>query len=478
MIRTLVATLAVATCAFGGMAAGLYIGGDTDQETSFARLHTSVTPTLDGNVSIFVPLVDWRVGLLRHAAPADVSIELRGVDRTRVGAGLSSSDAANASLETIRVESTRVVERAIRRGVLAAGIGGLAGSVIGGLLVTTMFLRRRWFLGALVVGATITVVVVGGSARTLASLDERDFQPSAASGNAEELPYVLRFAQQLLYVGDDYERHYATALASVENLVEFSGSGSGATIDRSVFVVSDIHDNVFVLDALDELAGDDTVFALGDFVQVGAAIEERTAPRIAELGGSVVAISGNHDSTDYMEQLAKAGATVLAEDRDDDADDVTDIDGLRVAAWPDPLERQPGAGGAHVLRVYDEAYEEQVADFIEWFDALEEWPDVVLVHQHGFAHRLANHHARSGDPRRLQLFTGHDHRAHVEQEDNWLIVDGGTLGAGGFAAIGEQDASFARVHFSGAQVSAVDIVSVEPLTGRASAERTRITPAS
>ncbi|MCW2959843.1 MAG: metallophosphoesterase [Thermoleophilia bacterium] len=473
--RYLLSLLVIATLTVAGMAAGLMVGGTSERETSFARLQTSVVPSLRGHVTVFVPLVDWKVGLLDHPAPVDLHIELRGLNRDSVGVGLSSSGTATQSLTTIRRDSTAALEAAVRRAMVAAGIGGLVGAIVAGLLLAAITLRRRWTWVAPLVGAAITVLFVGTSTYVLSGLDHGDVVPVSSGENAEELPYVMRFAQQLLYVGDEYEQHYATALASVENLVEFSGSttATGGS-ERSAFVVSDIHDNVFVLDALDDLAGDDTVFAVGDFVQVGAEVEERTAAKIAGLGGRVVAVSGNHDSASYMEELAEAGATVLGADRDDDSDDVTEVDGLAVAAWPDPLERRDGSNGDHKLRVYGEEYDAQVDDFIAWFDELEEWPDLVLVHQHGLAHRLAKRHRESGDPRRLQILTGHDHVPHVDDDGTTLIIDGGTLGAGGFAAIGEQDASFARIHFRGAAIVAVDVVSVEPLTGRASAERVRV----
>ncbi|MCW2972044.1 MAG: metallophosphoesterase, partial [Thermoleophilia bacterium] len=262
-------------------------------------------------------------------------------------------------------------------------------------------------------------------------------------------------------------------LDSVGNLVAFAdddgatfGPGS-PTKQHSMYLVSDIHDNVFVLDAFDRFAGDDIVFADGDFGQVGARVEERTAPKIARLGGKVIAVSGNHDSYTFMESLADAGATVLE-------DASVNVDGLRVAGYVDPLQTRPGDTGTHVLRVYGDEYEQQVDDFITWFDDLDEWPDAVLVHQHGFGHRLARALKARGETRALIILVGHDHEAHVEQVGASTIVDGGTLGAGGPFAIGSQTASFAKLNLRGTKLVSVDLVSIDPLSGDADAKRTVI----
>ncbi|MCW2950174.1 MAG: hypothetical protein JWN41_1187, partial [Thermoleophilia bacterium] len=199
--------------------------------------------------------------------------------------------------------------------------------------------------------------------------------------------------------------------------------------------------------------------------QVGARVEQQTAPRIAKLGRRVVAVSGNHDSTSYMRALTRAGATVLD-------DESAIVDRLRVSGYSDPLESKSVDDGSHVLSVRGAAYTKQVDDFIAWFDALDTWPDVVLVHQHGFALRLARELVRRHNTRPLTLLVGHDHVPKVERVGRAILVDGGTLGAGGPFAIGSQSASFAKLNFRGNTLVSVDIVSVDPLTGDASAKRT------
>ncbi len=466
--RTLLAATLLAvivTCTVAGMAAGLLVGANQRQSTSFGTVDTHVRPALDGHVSVYVPLVDWRVRLLDHRAPVRVELELRGIDRERAGEGISSAAAANQSLREIRADSEDLITTAIRRATIAAIIGGLAGALVGGALITSTHLRRKWLLLSPAIGAVVVAGAAAASIGELRGLDAGQLHPTAAGGNADELPVVLRFAQQLRTVGDEYEDHYATALRSIGNVSDFTGGSKAVEPDRFAYLFSDFHDNVFVLDALAEFVEGSPVFAVGDFVQVGARVTQRHAPKIATLGSAVVAVSGNHDTPEYMAALAESGATVL-----DGEEPTTTVDGMLVAGYPDPLERAPDSEGEHKLRSYGAEYDAQRDAFIEWFDDLPERPDVVLVHQHGFAHRLLAVLQERGDTEPLLVLTGHDHKPHVHGNDGQVIIDGGTLGAGGLAAVGEQEASFARIEFVGDEPVAVRLFIVDPLTGRAESE--------
>jgi predicted phosphodiesterase/uncharacterized membrane protein YeaQ/YmgE (transglycosylase-associated protein family) len=454
----------VAVCTLGGMALGLLVAGGSQQRTSFGTLETRMRADVDGHVLVYVPLVDWRVRLLEHRAPVRLELVLRGIDRTSAERSISSSAAASESLQAVREDSTRVVRRAVEHGAIAAVGGGLAGAFVAGALLGAIHLRRRWLVIAPAVGAVLVGAVIVPSIRELNRLDGGDVQVMAAGGHADELPSVLRFASQLRDVGDEYERHFDTALRSLGQLADFA-TEDRPTPDQRALVVSDLHDNVLVLDALDDFAGDDTVFAVGDFIQVGAKVTERHAPLVADLGGQVLAVSGNHDTSEYMTALAEEGATVL-----DARTPTTSWGDLLVAGYPDPLERAPG-DRAHRLRSYGLEYAAQKDSFVSWFEALPDRPDVVLVHQHGLAHHLVKHLAEGGDSQPLLLLVGHSHRPHVHADGPHVIVDAGTVGAGGIAAIGQQDASFAQLDLREGRLVAVHLLRIEPLTGRSSTER-------
>ncbi|MEO6867399.1 MAG: hypothetical protein ABI200_05210, partial [Gaiellales bacterium] len=171
LVRTAAATLVIALIitagTLGGMAIGLYAGSSDHYETSFGSLDSHVRPDLKGHVSVYVPLVDWRVKMLENPAPARIDIELRGIDRKQAGVGISSPKAASRSLDDVRSDSERVIRQTIQRAVIVASIGGLVGAVIAGLLITSLRLRRRWLLISPTVGAVLIALVIVPSVQAM-----------------------------------------------------------------------------------------------------------------------------------------------------------------------------------------------------------------------------------------------------------------------------------------------------------------------
>src|SRR5919197_301833 len=176
-------------------------------------------------------------------------------------------------------------------------------------------------------------------------------------------------------------------------------------------------------------------------------------------------------SAPLMRALAREGVVVLTQ-----AQGVVDVDGIAVAGFEDPLERDGGVSGHRLkLKVGEKVSAE--AELISWFDALPRRPQVVLVHQHGLAHALLDHIAAEQATPPLLILTGHDHRQHVDRRGDDILVDGGTVGAGGPFAIGESPAGFALLHLTAAnRLQAADLVQVEPLSGEGTARRVVFDP--
>ncbi|MCW2972269.1 MAG: hypothetical protein JWN72_542, partial [Thermoleophilia bacterium] len=223
LLRLLLALLVLVTLTVGGVVIGLRAWGTTDQQTSFATVQTSVSPTRSGRITVFVPLVDWKLDVLDHGAPANVTLELRGIDRTEAQASISSRANATASLADAKRDAKVVVRRAIERGVWSASLGGVLGGLVGGALLGALLLRRRWLIAGPAIGVLVTAALVVPSVVALGRIDPSRITTSTASGgHGQELPYVLQFSRQLLTVGDEYEGHFETALDSVGNLVAFA----------------------------------------------------------------------------------------------------------------------------------------------------------------------------------------------------------------------------------------------------------------
>lgn len=477
-------------CALALAGAWLALRAFSEQtvSTEFAQVHTQTHLAREGSLSLNVPVVNWGVKTPAKGLPMALEAQIDKVDRERAATAIGPDpDAPKRSLATIKKDSRHVVEATIRRALVCIIIGCLGGGLMAGALMGALLHRRTLIIWGAAAGMVLPLSMAPSTISAIRDL--RSDKVSAATvdftGQGAELARVVAFAEQLLFVKDDYSVLYTRALGSAKNVLGFATRGQPklqrGQRETSVLVASDLHDNILVTDSFDAFAGKRTVFMAGDFGQVGAKVESELADDIAGLGGRVVAVSGNHDSEDFMVSLAKAGATVLTSKGTLQADGTVNsaqvlitVDGLRVAGYTDPLQRKAGYNDDHVLRVYGDAYEAQAGDLIKWFDALPERPDVLMVHQHGLAHRLMSHIARQGDQRKLVIITGHDHKAHVEKDGPRLLVDGGSLGAGGPFAVGEQPSAFAQLRvLTGGEgdptVAAADLVAIDPISGTSSA---------
>jgi predicted phosphodiesterase len=234
---------------------------------------------------------------------------------------------------------------------------------------------------------------------------------------------------------------------------------------------------VLVLPALEGFTDGKPVFLVGDLTQRGTRYESGIVSGVAGLGSPVVAVSGNHDSRPLMLAAAREGVVVLTRsgrlqaDGSTDGEPVASLAGLSVAGWDDPAESATGTFEGRLLELKERALHDEERELLDWFENLPERPDVVLVHRHSLAHALLDQLAlEGGDP--VLVLTGHDHDQHVETLGPHVLVDGGSVGAGGAFGVGEEASGFALVHLDAAkQAQAVDLVEVEPASGAASAHR-------
>ena len=278
------------------------------------------------------------------------------------------------------------------------------------------------------------------------------------------------------------------ALAGYSTLLSAAGNLAATPApEQPAILISDLHDNELVLPAVKSLVSGSPIFFPGDFRQSGSRAEARSLiPRITQLGHPVIAVAGYHDSSLFMRALAKAGVIVLTDHGRLKASGSTDgkpvrrIDGLGIAGYPDPLEWQ-GTDPTNPHRIFSFAqlpdgnskYALAQAALVAWFEQLKPRPQVVLVHENGLAQALARAVAPKADQPPLLILTGHDHKQHIDHHGNVLVVDAGTVGAGGIFGIGQEEVGMAELHLPAGQAlpRAIDLIQAQPFTGAASAER-------
>jgi predicted phosphodiesterase len=332
---------------------------------------------------------------------------------------------------------------------------------------------RRMF-AALTAGATVAIVG-GGFALAWASFDEGALESPTYYARGAELERLLAAAE-----AERAESGYGSELESIVRSVStvLADEPIRERAGRELFLISDLHANTLVIDPLARFFGGAPVLFAGDFGQRGTAAEAGLlAGRVAALGDPVLAVSGNHDSALLMDRLAAAGVTVLGGAGEPG---VVTVNGLRVAGYPDPL----AASGADLADPDRALTFEELPDGEQrlgrererlraWFDEISPPPDVVVVHQDGLAQWLAESLFEQDYARPLTIATGHDHRQHVDRFGSVVVVDAGTIGAGGIFDAGVAFAGFAELHFAAERpvLRAVDMVAVEPFSGRGRGSR-------
>ena len=468
--------LACAALSLVGSFVAVRATSPTVRSSELGTVAFTTAPSRNPRLDVYVPIVDWGVRARPYGAPLAIELQVRALDRDTAAAAVRSGKPADANLRVLRDELGDVVVQGLVRAGIAALLGGILGGFLAGALLAAFGRSRRWLAGGAGMGFATSLACVSLFAVSLAQIDRRAFDELTFYAHGDELPRLLAFSDQMLSAGESYADSYDRALDGLTTLIAAARDPRRPLPPtRTVLVASDLHSNGLVLPGLAQYAGGSPVFLAGDLTQLGTPYEEDVLPQLARLGRPVVAVSGNHDSRRVMRAAARAGIVVLTRrgrlrpDGSTDRHVLTSVDGLRVAGYEDPQERREG-GLAARIEVREESMLGAQRRFLAWFESLPERPDVVLVHRHSLAHALLDLLGHSGAP--VLILTGHDHEQHVDKSGPHVLVDGGTLGAGGAFGIGEQRAGFVQLHLDAENhLRAADLIEVEPLSGAASARR-------
>jgi predicted phosphodiesterase len=270
-------------------------------------------------------------------------------------------------------------------------------------------------------------------------------------------------------------------LVGLARLVVDPGERTQLAGRPTVTIASDLHNNLLQLSTLERAAGNGPVLFPGDLTDRGTPLETSLVRRIVKLGHPFVFVSGNHDSDTLERELARRGAIVLTEYgrlRPDGSHGpmVVDVAGLKVAGYSDPYERR----SAEDFRDrYDNTPTPEMQDrFLAWTRSLIGKVDVIMVHEPTLLEpTLAVLHDRPPS-RPIVFVVGHTHHAEVDHFPGVSVINGGSVGAGGTGNLTERTPiGIARLTYSRKprfQPLAADLVSIDPGTGSATAQRQRL----
>jgi predicted phosphodiesterase len=472
----------------GGPVLGLGVADESTHETALGDVAIEISPALPGRVDLYIPLADWGVRARAIDAPVELAAEPRTLNRQAL---IRAVDGDREVLTRARDDLEDAASAALLRALVLYALGAaLVVALVVVLIVRSLGVVGRWqAIGLGAVGLAVAAVVsVGALVATRATFDASEFDDPELYARGAELLQLLQVAEKGQQAAAGYESSVERSIGGLAGVLSAAARLSEIPETASIVLASDLHGNSLVLGPLRRLFVDTPIVFAGDFGQAGTEEEaDALVPRIDQLGSPLVAVSGNHDSSLFMRRLAMAGVVVLTErgrlrpNGVPDGDPVSEVAGFKIAGLSDPLEwrRERPDDPARVFSFSERPdgereYAEAEDRTIEWFQGLPERPDIAVVHQNGLAQALARHLSEQPDAQPVVILTGHDHRQHVDRyAGGVLVADAGTVGAGGPLAAGQEHVGLAEVHFLGSprRVRSVDLISFDPLSGAAEAER-------
>ena len=449
---------------FASICLGLRLNGAPERETDLGRVSIAFQPSLEGRIEVYTPLTDWGVTAHAFSSPATVRIEPRALDRP-----------ALMKMARQPTPILRSTEKDLKDAVLWSAVKAAGWILLMGLLFIwpVLLLARRWKLSnrwALVppLGSIGISGIVALAA--LLSFNPNSFNDPTYWAKGSELPQLINFAHHAHKSSNSYESSVSRGIRELAGVL--SGAPAGVKSSDSMVLMSDLHNNMLALKSVRELIDHHPVFFVGDFAHEGTSVEQQLLlPALQGLGHPLMGVSGNHDSTQLMKKIAKDGGIVMGQDGQLTRGGtwtgipVYQFGKLRVMGFADPLEaKNPDSSNRNFSLT-----EEQKATIADnWAQLVRQaHPNVVLVHQSGIADLLA----RKLHDQHLLILTGHDHTQHVERYDHVLVVDAGSVGAGGILGAGRQYVGLAKLYFTGSDLQAIDMVRLEPIRGSGESQR-------
>jgi predicted phosphodiesterase len=338
--------------------------------------------------------------------------------------------------------------------------------------------RLRW-TAALAVGTAVTI----GIALVVLFPPRGEIDRPQYYAHGADIPRALEAidtAQRSTRVLDEELDAQLVGLARL--VTEPAGRASLGDAPR-LTVASDLHNNALTIPILERAADGGPVLFPGDMTDRGSPLEVRVVRRVVRTGNPFVFVSGNHDSNTLERDIARAGAIVLSEDGRLNADGthgevVQEVAGVRIAGYSDPFERRSTENYADR---YQPKPTPQMQDaFTAWMRSVQSRVDVIMVHEPALIDPALAVLRDDPPSRPLMFVVGHTHRATLETLPGVTVVNGGSIGGGGTGNLAEDaptDVGIARVIYAADPAFrplAVDLVSIDPSSGSATARRERL----
>ena len=472
--RTLaLAAIVVATLAGGYLA---LVSFRQDRELSVGTIRLSVSPGHKGALDVYVPLVDWGARFEAIQLPARLRVDVRTINRNvvkRIAAGgaLDVHDARKDARDAIAIYLRNLLLTVLLCG---GSLGVLVAFAVRGGATPQL----RYTIGTALITAIVATVAL---ALTLPPRGPIDTPQYYAHG--PDIPRALEAVETVEKSTKALDQELDAQLVGLARLVIAPANRPTLDDRPRLTVASDLHNNVLALPILERTAAKGPVFFVGDLTDRGSPLEAALVRRVVRTGKPFVFVAGNHDSDTLSQQLARDGAIVLtrtgrlaAHGDTTDGRPIVETAGLRVAGYDDPFEREAGDNFADRYNGVPDAAE--VDRFTDWFRGIRNHVDLVMVHNPALLPKALDELDAEPRTRPLTILTGHTHHADLTRRPHATVINAGSVGAGGTGNLLEKtDIGIARFLYETQprfQALAVDMVTIDPHTGSATARRERL----
>ena len=455
-----------------------FVSFRVDRQLSIGGIRLSLSPGHTGSLDVYVPLVDWGARFESIRLPARLRVDVRTVDREALQ---RVADGGSVDISAVRGEARDAIASYLR-GLIA--VVAFCCLTLG--LLTAFAVRNRAGprLRYTVATAVITTLVVCAALVALLPPRGQMDTPQYYAYGAD-IPRALDAVASVRRSGRSLDQELDAQLVGLARLVTAPAGRTPVEGRPRVTIASDLHNNVISLAVLERAARNGPVLFPGDLSDRGSPLESALVARVAHIGKPFVFVTGNHDSDRSAQELADDGAVVLTEfgrlkRGGGFGPIVNEVAGMRIAGYADPFERR--AAEDYRDRFTNTVTPEQQEDFSDWLRPMIGDVDVVMVHEPALIAPMLEELRASPPAAPLVFVVGHTHTAALDRQPNVDVINGGSLGGGGTGnlADGETDVGLARMSYEtdAFEPLAVDLVSIDPGTGAATARRERLDEAA
>jgi predicted phosphodiesterase len=465
------AAIVVATLAGGYLA---LVSFRQDRELSVGTIRLSVSPGHKGALDIYVPLVDWGARFEAIRLPARLRVDLRTVDRDvvkRVATG------GELDVQTVRKDARDAIATYLRNLILLVFLcGGSLGVLVAFAVRGGATPKLRYTTGAAITTALLSAVALATLLPPRGAIDKPQYYAFGP-----DIPKALEAVETAQRSTKALDQELDAQLVGLARLVNAPANRPALEDRPRLTVASDLHNNVFDLPILERTAAKGPVFFVGDLTDRGSPLEAALVRRVVRVGNPFVFVPGNHDSDSLARQLARDKAVVLTRSGRLSADGTTDghpivtVAGLKVAGYDDPFERQAGDNFADRYNRAPDPTE--IERFATWMRGVRDKTDIVMVHNPALITTALQELDANPPPTPLTILVGHTHKAELTRTAGATVINAGTVGAGGTGNLLEHEKiGIARLSYEEKpfQPLAVDMVTIDPRSGSATARRERL----